>query len=42
MGGGEAHRIIQQAIDPTYSDWRMETGTVMEDFATSEVGIDAE
>jgi hypothetical protein len=42
MRGAEAHRIIQQAIDPTSSDWRMETGTAMQEFSDSCLRREAE
>ncbi len=40
--GAEAHRLIQQAIDPTSSDWRMETGTAMQEFSDSYLKREAE
>jgi hypothetical protein len=35
--GVQAHRIIQDTIDPTSPDWRMETGTGEEGVATIQV-----
>jgi len=40
-GGDEAHQIIQQAIDPSYSDWRMEDMEGIEEFYGLPSAIDA-
>jgi hypothetical protein len=40
--GREAHWMIQDAIDPTYTDWRMELVPEKQDGALSEGGVEVE